>query len=936
MANDKKFIIIRGAKEHNLKNINLDIPRNKLVVITGLSGSGKSSLAFDTIYAEGQRRYVESLSSYARQFLEQLQKPDVEYIEGLSPTISIEQRSAGGSPRSTVATQTEIYDYLRLLFARAGEIFCYKCNRKISRQSSQEIVVQVLKLPAETRINILSILVQGRKGEYRHIPREVQKAGFSRIRVDGKIRELSEKLVLEKFKVHNIEVVVDRLILKPEIKKRLTDSIETALQMSKGVIIINLEDKKQDILFSELYACPYCGINLQEVEPRIFSFNSPYGACTACNGLGTKMEFDVDLVIPDKDKPVLSSIEAWRRGGKGYMLYYRGLLRELASLYNFSLEVSFKQLTKQQQKMVLFGSDDVIWGKRFEGIIPQLERLFRQTESDFLKHEISRFMSVLPCPQCQGARLKKESLAIRINGKNIWQISQLSIKEARHFFGQLSLSKEKAIISHQILKEVTRRLNFCIDVGLDYLTLDRKSSTLSGGEAERIRLASQVGSGLVGVIYILDEPSIGLHQKDNDKLLSTFAALRDLGNSLIVVEHDEATIRQADYIIDLGPKAGRFGGEVVCSGRIKDILGCCDSLTGKYLKGELKIPVPKKRRSYQDKKNLKITGASEHNLKNITVTIPLGVLVCVTGVSGSGKSTLIDEILFRGLAKKIYKSRERPGKHKRIEGAEFIDKVIVVDQAPIGRTPRSNPATYTKAFGHIRDIFSQLPESRLRGYQPGRFSFNVKGGRCEACTGDGIKKIEMHFLPDVYVKCEVCQGRRFNEQTLEVRFKGKAISDVLDMSVEEASGLFENIPSISRILSTLNEVGLGYIQLGQSAITLSGGEAQRVKLASELSLRENRKTLYILDEPTTGLHFADIDKLLSVLQRLVDMGNTVIVIEHNLEVIKSADYIIDLGPDGGDAGGELVACGSPEEIIKIKESHTGRYLKDFLKSHPAD
>lgn len=927
---DNNFIIIRGAKEHNLKDINLDIPRNKLVVVTGLSGSGKSSLAFDTIYAEGQRRYVESLSSYARQFLEQLQKPDAEYIEGLSPTIAIEQRSAGGSPRSTVATQTEIYDYLRLLFARIGEIFCYKCNRKITRQTSQEIVGQILKLAKETRINILSPLIAGRKGEYRNITSQVQKAGFSRVRVDGKIFSLEEKPVLEKFKVHNIEVVIDRLSLRPEIKKRLTDSIETALKIGKGKIVVNLEDKKQDIIFNELYACSNCGISLQEVEPRIFSFNSPYGACPACNGLGTKMEFDEVLVIPDKTKAALSSIEPWRRGGKGYMLYYRGMLRELADMHRFSLDTPFNQLTKHQQRMILYGSDDVIWGRNFEGVIPHLERLFKQTESDYLKQEISRFMSVLPCPECNGARLKKESLAIRINEKNIWQVTQMSIKETRKFFASLNLSEENKIISQHILKEIIRRLTFCIDVGLDYLTLDRKSSSLSGGEAERIRLASQVGSGLVGVIYVLDEPSIGLHQRDNAKLLATLTTLRDLGNTLIVVEHDEATIRSADYVIDLGPGAGRYGGEVVCAGKIPDLLKSCNSLTGKYLRSELRIPIPQQRRDYKLKNKIKIIAACEHNLKNIDVTIPLGVFVSVTGVSGSGKSTLIDEILFRSLSQKIYKTKERPGKHKKIEGAQFIDKVIVVDQAPIGRTPRSNPATYTGVFSQIRDIFSHLPESRVRGYKPGRFSFNVKGGRCEACMGDGIKKIEMHFLPDVYVKCEVCKGKRFNEQTLAVLFKGKSIADCLDMPVEEALKLFENIPAIKKILSTINDVGLGYIQLGQPATTLSGGEAQRVKLASELSRRATGKTLYILDEPTTGLHFADIDKLLSVLQRLVDLGNSVIVIEHNLEVIKNADYIIDLGPEGGDAGGRLVAAGSPSEIIKIKASHTARYLKEFL------
>jgi len=927
---ENKFITIRGAKEHNLRNINLDIPRNRLVVVTGLSGSGKSSLAFDTIYAEGQRRYVESLSAYARQFLEQLQKPDVEYIEGLSPVISIEQRTAGGNPRSTVGTQTEIYDYLRLLFARIGTPYCYKCNVKISRQTSQEITQRLLELKPGTRITILAPLVKGRKGEYRDIHKEIQKAGFVRARIDGKIYDAAVSIKLDKFKIHNIEVVVDRLTVDRQIKKRLADSIETAVKIGKGITIVSIEGEKRDLLFSELYACPKCGLSLPEIEPRIFSFNSPYGACPACNGLGTKMEFDVDLVVPDKTKPVIQAITPWKKGGKGYMLYFRALLRELADIYHFDLEEPFNKLSKDLQKKILFGSGDEIWGRQFEGAIPYLERMFHKTDSDYLKQEISKFMSVSPCPGCQGTRLKKESLAIRIMDKNIFEISRIPIKTCREFFGNLKLDAEKKIVSQQILKEIIRRLSFCIDVGLDYLTLDRKSSTLSGGEAERIRLATQVGSGLVGVVYILDEPSIGLHQKDNDKLLATLLALRNLGNTLIVVEHDEATIRSADYIIDLGPGAGKRGGEVVYAGDLAGILKSRESLTGKYLRGELNIPLPDKRRVSREGKYITISGASEHNLKNIEVKIPLGVFVGVTGVSGSGKSTLVDDVLYRALAQKIYKSKEKPGEFRKIEGVQFIDKAIVVDQSPIGRTPRSNPATYTGVFSIIRDIFSRLPESKVRGFKPGRFSFNVKGGRCEACTGDGIKKIEMHFLPDIYVSCEVCKGTRFNEQTLEVKFKGHSIADVLAMSVEEALNLFENIPRIKQILQTLNDVGLGYVQLGQSATTLSGGEAQRVKLSSELSKRSTGKTLYILDEPTTGLHFADIDKLLMVLQRLVDKGNTVIVIEHNLEVIKNCDYIIDLGPEGGDRGGEVVAAGSPEEIMKNRESYTAAYLKNFL------
>ena len=929
-------IIIRGAKEHNLKNINLKLPRNKLIVITGLSGSGKSSLAFDTIYAEGQRRYVESLSSYARQFLEQLQKPDVEYIEGLSPAIAIEQRTAGGNPRSTVGTQTEIYDYLRILFARIGEVLCYQCGQPIQRQSAQEMVQRVMGLPQETDIQILAPVVRGRKGEYKDIFSQIQKAGFARVRVDSKVYELPTKLKLKKYNIHNIEVVVDRLLVKPEIKNRLTDSIETALKVGKGLVIVlyaqRQNSQQTELTMSEQYACTKCGISYAEVEPRMFSFNSPYGACPDCHGLGTKLEFDPDLVIPDKNKSInAGAIEPWKRGGRGYILYYRWLIRELSYEMGFDLDMPFRKLSKDVQRAIFYGTRIEVNGKPFEGIIPHLERLFHQTESDYLKEEISRFMSSLPCPVCRGARLKKESLAVKINGKNIWEVTGESIKEAHLFFKKLELNERQKIIAHQALKEIIQRLQFCIDVGLEYLTLDRKSATLSGGEAQRIRLATQVGSRLVGVLYILDEPSIGLHQRDNAKLISTLKTLRDLGNTLIVVEHDESTILAADYIVDLGPGAGRHGGEVVFSGTREDLLRHRDSLTAKYLRKELDVCKIIQRRPWQKRKFLEVKGAREHNLKDIDVKFPLGVFICITGVSGSGKSTLIDEILYRALAQKLYKSKEKPGLHQKIVGQEFIDKVIVVDQSPIGRTPRSNPATYTGVFSYIREVFSRLPEARLRGYKPGRFSFNVKGGRCEACLGDGIKKIEMHFLPDVYVKCDVCKGRRFNEATLEVKYKGKSIADCLDMTVEEALDLFANIPRIKNTLTYLFDVGLGYIQLGQSATTLSGGEAQRVKLSSELRKRSTGKTLYLLDEQTTGLHFADVGNLLSVLQRLVDKGNTVCVIEHNLEVIKCADYIIDLGPEGGDNGGEVVAYGSPEELLEYKKSYTAPFLRKILK-----
>jgi excinuclease ABC subunit A len=942
-----EYIVIRGAKVHNLKNIHLKLPRNKLIVVTGLSGSGKSSLAFDTIYAEGQRRYVESLSAYARQFLEQLQKPDVEYIEGLSPAIAIEQRTAGGNPRSTVGTQTEIYDYLRLIFARIGKVNCYKCGIPIERQSSQEIVEKVLRLPDGIQVQILAPMVRGKKGEYKDIFTQVQKAGFIRVRVDGIIYELPSEIKLARYKTHSIEVVVDRVTLHAGVKSRLTDSVETALKVGKGIVIVssqkstvNRKNKSvdyglstTDYIYSEQYACPKCEESYPEVEPRIFSFNSPFGACPDCNGLGIKLEFDPDLIIPDKGKSINGgAIAAWKRGGRGYILYYRWLIRELSGQMHFDLDTPFKNLSRDVQKAILYGTEEEVGGKPFEGVIPHLERLFRDTESDYLKEEISRFMSSLPCPTCGGARLKPLSLAVTMEGKNIWQVTRMSIFQSHAFFQHLTLTEREKVIAEQALKEIQRRLRFCIDVGLDYLTLDRKSSTLSGGEAQRIRLATQVGSGLVGVLYILDEPSIGLHQKDNAKLLATLKSLRDLGNTLIVVEHDESTIRAADYIVDLGPGAGRHGGHVVFAGTKEELLDNEHSLTAKYLRKELSIAVPSKRRPFKKRQALEIQGAREHNLKDIDVKFPLGVFICVTGVSGSGKSTLIDEILYRSLAQKLYNTKEKPGRYSKLIGCEYIDKVIVVNQQPIGRTPRSNPATYTGVYSHIRDLFSRLPDAKVRGYKPGRFSFNVKGGRCEACGGDGIKKIEMHFLPDIYVKCDVCKGRRFNEATLEVQYKGKSIAAVLDMTVEEGLDVFSNIPKIKNILLTLYDVGLGYMQLGQSATTLSGGEAQRVKLSSELSRRQTGKTLYILDEPTTGLHFADVQKLLGVLQRLVDKGNTVIVIEHNLEVIKCSDYIVDLGPEGGDKGGEVVACGSPEELLKRSHSYTGQFLRKVLNN----
>lgn len=826
---EKDYIFVKGAKEHNLKSIDIRLPRNKLIVITGLSGSGKSSLAFDTIYAEGQRRYVESLSAYARQFLEQLQKPDVEYIEGLSPAIAIQQRAAARNPRSTVGTQTEIYDYLRLLFARIGEPYCYKCGRKIKQQTAQEIVERILEIPPQTPIMILAPVVRGRKGEYTGLFREIQKEGFVRVRIDKGLYELPQQIRLDKMKRHDIEVVIDRLSVNTASKKRLTDSVEVGLKVGKGLVIVNVPKKGTEYIYSEVYACTNCGINYTELQPRAFSFNSPYGACPECNGLGMKLEIDPDLVIPDKKKSINeNAIEPWRRGGRGYIMHYHWLLRELARELEFSLDTPFKDLNQHIKKAILYGTDQIVGYKSFEGVIPHLERLFNETESDYMKSEITKYMSELPCPKCRGARLKQESLAVRICDRSIADVSALSVLDAKNFFEKLKLSERQKMIAHHILKEINSRLQFLKNVGLDYLTLDRASATLSGGESQRIHLATQIGAGLVGVLYILDEPSIGLHQRDNRKLLGTLKALRDLGNTLIVVEHDETTIRSADHIVDLGPGAGKHGGRVVVSGTLKDILNSPNSLTGRYLEGRFKIPVPKRRRPFNKNKVLKVSGAAEHNLKKIDVEIPLGLFVCITGVSGSGKSTFVDEILYRALARRLYKSTTKPGRYDKIIGAEMIDKVIVIDQSPIGRTPRSNPATYTGVFSYIRELFSKLPESRIRGFKPGRFSFNVKGGRCETCQGDGMIKVEMHFLPDVYVTCEVCKGRRFNEQTLEVTYKGRSIADVLEMSIEENLILFENIPKIKDKLKTISDVGLGYIELGQSATTLSGGEAQRV------------------------------------------------------------------------------------------------------------
>ncbi|MBN2105251.1 excinuclease ABC subunit UvrA [bacterium] len=934
-------LIIRGAREHNLKNIDLEIPRDRLVVITGLSGSGKSSLAFDTIYAEGQRRYVESLSAYARQFLGLMEKPDVDAIEGLSPAISIEQKTTGRNPRSTVGTVTEIYDYLRLLFARVGTPFCYSCGRKIEKQTVQQIVDSILQLEEGTRFQILAPVIRGRKGEYREVFSQIQKDGFLRVRVDGKLHQLDETIKLDKYKKHNIEVVVDRLVSGSDIRERLTDSLETALNLASGIVLIDLGEKGEQ-LYSEHYACVHCGISYEEPAPRLFSFNSPFGACPTCNGLGTLMKIDPDLVIPDKNKTIREgAILPWGEERDGW---YFSMLRTVAKTYNFSLDTPFINLTPEQQRIVLYGSGDHeirfeyqsqsrkaqgVFINRYEGIIPNLERRYHQTTSQGVRTWIEGFMNTAPCYECNGARLKQEALSVKITDKSIYEITCLSVRKLRPLFENIKLSGRQKKIARQILNEIRSRLDFLENVGLGYLTLDRTAGTLSGGEAQRIRLATQIGSQLVGVLYILDEPSIGLHQRDNGRLIQTLTALRDLGNTVLVVEHDRETIESADFVVDLGPGAGVHGGEVVAIGTPSDIRKNGQSITGQYLSGKKAILVPETRRSFNDR-SIIIRGASGNNLKSMTAEIPVGLFVCVTGVSGSGKSTLINETLYPILIRHFYQSKKNPLPYESIEGLEHLDKVIDIDQSPIGRTPRSNPATYTGVFTPIRDLFSQLPESKIRGYRPGRFSFNVKGGRCEACEGGGIIKIEMHFLPDVYVPCEVCKGKRYNRETLEIKYRGKSIADVLDMTVEEALHFFQRIPSIQRKLNTLNDVGLGYIHLGQQATTLSGGEAQRVKLSTELSKVSTGNTLYILDEPTTGLHFEDIQMLLRVLNRLVEKGNTILVIEHNPDVIKTADWIIDLGPEGGDDGGRVIATGPPEQVAASDISYTGQLLKKEL------
>ena len=938
----KQYIKIRGANEHNLQNISLDIPRNELVVLTGLSGSGKSSLAFDTIYAEGQRRYMESLSSYARQFLGQMEKPDVESIEGLSPAISIDQKSTNRNPRSTVGTVTEIYDYMRLLYARIGIPHCPKCGREIKKQSIDQMVDQILALPERSRIQLLAPVVRGRKGEHVKVLEQARKSGYVRARIDGNQYELSEEIKLEKNIKHNIEIIVDRLIVRPGIEKRLTDSIETAMGLGGGLMMVDVADG-ETLNFSQNFACPDCGISIEEVEPRSFSFNNPFGACPDCFGLGYKMEFDEDLMIPDKSLSILQgaiTVLGWQScTDKGS--FTRAILDALAQEYHFSLDTPFEEYPKEIHDVLIYGTGgksvkvhykgqrgEGVYDVAFEGLIRNVERRYRETFSESSKAEYETFMRVTPCSLCKGKRLKQSSLAVTVGGMNIYDATNMSIVRFREFLDGLQLTSMQQAIGAQILKEIRARVSFLINVGLDYLALSRATGTLSGGEAQRIRLATQIGSGLVGVAYILDEPSIGLHQRDNDKLLNTLFHLRDLGNTVIVVEHDEDTMRAADYIVDIGPGAGEHGGRVVAAGTAEEIMQCEDSITGAYLSGRLKIPVPETRRKPSGW--LTVRGAAENNLKNIDVRFPLGVMTCVTGVSGSGKSSLVNEILYKALAKKLNRARTIPGKFKKIEGAEQLDKVIAIDQSPIGRTPRSNPATYTGVFDMIRDLFASTADARERGYKKGRFSFNVKGGRCEACAGDGIIKIEMHFLPDVYVPCEVCGGKRYNRETLEVKYKGKSIYDVLNMTVEEAMKFFENVPSIHRKISTLYDVGLSYIRLGQPSTELSGGEAQRIKLATELSRRGTGKTIYILDEPTTGLHFADVHKLVDILRKLSEGGNTVVVIEHNLDVIKTADYIIDIGPEGGDGGGTVIAEGTPEEIARCPQSYTGQYVKRYL------
>ena len=940
--NDK--IIIKGAKEHNLKNVDLTLPRDKFIVFTGLSGSGKSSLAFDTIYAEGQRRYVESLSAYARQFLGQMEKPNVEYIEGLSPAISIDQKTTSKNPRSTVGTVTEIYDYLRLLFARVGEVHCPTCGKKISQMTVQEIVDKIMDFPERTKLQILSPVVRGQKGTHKKVIENIKKDGFVRLRINGENYEVTDEIDLNKNKKHNIEVIVDRIIIKDGIENRLADSIETAIKLSDGLVLAQIIGG-EEILYSTKFACPDHGIGIEELSPRMFSFNSPFGACDVCNGLGESKEVDPDLVVPNKELSIKQgAIAAWGSVGNNDNTYYSQMVKSLAKKYNVDLSIPFKDLPEDFVHELLYGNENTmvefeyeskyggyrVYNAPFEGVIVNLERRYRETNSESAREKIEEFMGDSPCPKCKGNRLRKEVLSVLVDDKNIMEVTDYSVNELIEYIENIKLTDKQKFIAHEILKEIKARASFLRDVGLDYLNLSRKAGTLSGGEAQRIRLATQIGSALVGVLYVLDEPSIGLHQRDNDRLIKTLRHLTDIGNTLIVVEHDEDTMKEADYIVDIGPGAGVHGGEIVGQGTLEEILKNPNSLTGQYLSGKKIIQIPEKTREGNGK-YIEVVRASENNLKNINVKVPLGKFTCITGVSGSGKSTLINDILYKGIATKINKLRDKPGKHKEIKGIENIDKIINIDQSPIGRTPRSNPATYTGVFDLIRDLFASTNEAKARGYQKGRFSFNVKGGRCEACKGDGIIKIEMHFLPDVYVPCEVCKGERYNRETLQVKYKDKTIADVLDMNVEEASKFFENIPAIKRKLDTLMDVGLSYIKLGQPSTQLSGGEAQRIKLATELSKRPTGKTLYILDEPTTGLHMADVDKLISVLQKLADTGNTIVVIEHNLDVIKTSDYIIDLGPEGGDKGGKIIATGTPEQVSKNEGSYTGLFLKKYFE-----
>ncbi|SCW53582.1 excinuclease ABC subunit A [Eubacterium ruminantium] len=936
-----KYITIQGAREHNLKNVDLKIPRGKFIVFTGLSGSGKSSLAFDTIYAEGQRRYVESLSSYARMFLGQADKPDVDKIDGLSPAISIDQKSTNRNPRSTVGTVTEIYDYLRLLYARIGIPHCPKCGRVIERQTVDQIVDSIMKYPERTKFSILAPVVRGRKGEHEKVIAQAKKSGYVRVIVDGNLYSLDEEIKLEKNKKHNIDIVVDRLVIKEGIESRLAESVETALHVAEGIVKCEIVDG-ETVTFSDSYSCPDCGISIDEIEPRSFSFNNPFGACPVCTGLGFKHEFDVDLMIPDKKRSLNDgaiAVLGWQSSGDPKS-FSHAVLKSLSEEYNFSLDTPWNELSEEAKKVILYGVKGKIqveytgtrghgvYNIHFEGLIKNVQQRYKETSSESVKAEYEEFMTFIPCEECHGMRLKPSSLAVTVSGRNIYEVTEMPVEELNDFVASVELTEREKLIGGQILHEISARTGFMVDVGLNYLTLSRATASLSGGEAQRIRLATQIGSGLVGVSYILDEPSIGLHQRDNDKLIDSLKKLRDLGNTLIVVEHDEDTMRAADYIVDIGPGAGKNGGNIVAVGTAEDIMKCPDSLTGKYLTHELEIPVPLKRR--KPKGYITVTGAKENNLKNIDVKFPIGVFTCVTGVSGSGKSSLVNEILKKKLLRDLNRARVKPGKYDKISGYEELDKVIDIDQSPIGRTPRSNPATYTGVFDLIRDLFAGTKDAKAMGYTKGRFSFNVAGGRCEACKGDGIIKIEMHFLPDIYVPCEVCGGKRYNRETLEVKYKGKSIFDVLDMTVDEACDFFENVPSVKRKIETLKDVGLGYIKLGQPSTTLSGGEAQRIKLATELSRRSTGNTIYILDEPTTGLHFDDVNKLVEILQKLTDSGNTVIVIEHNLDVIKGADYIIDLGPEGGNGGGTVVAAGTPEKIAKVKESYTGQYLKKYL------